>query len=90
MPNVVKQFIMINNGIRTELVRAAKAYKAKFGKDFNLVDCWDRFCKQTKETMNNDLKASIDWNTQAQNTRDRLDKLTGHVDEIYMDDQAKI
>lgn len=51
MPNVVKQFIMINNGIRTELVRAAKAYKAKFGKDFNLVDCWDRFCKQTKETM---------------------------------------
>lgn len=39
---------MINDGIRSELNRAAKAYKDKFIKDINLMDCWDRFFKERK------------------------------------------
>lgn len=51
MPNVLKRFKMINNGIRSELNRAAKAYKDKFNKDINLVDCWDRLFRERKNMM---------------------------------------
>lgn len=42
---------MINDGIRTELNRASKAYKDKVGKNVDLTDCWDRFFKERKDAM---------------------------------------
>jgi hypothetical protein len=51
MPKVLKLFKMVNDGIRTELNRAAKAYKDQKGKDVDLVDCWDRFFKERKNSM---------------------------------------
>lgn len=35
----LKRFKMVNDGIRTKLNRAAKAYKAYKGKDVDLADC---------------------------------------------------
>ncbi|KAF3385119.1 hypothetical protein F1880_002866 [Penicillium rolfsii] len=51
MPNVLKRFKMVNDGISSELNRAAKAYKDQKGINVDLVDCWDRFFKQTKDSM---------------------------------------
>lgn len=42
---------MVNDGIRTELSRASKAYKDQKGKDIDLADCWDRFFKSRKNQM---------------------------------------
>jgi len=51
MPKVLKHFKMVNDGIRTELHRASKAYKDQKGKDIDLADCWDRFFKSRKDEM---------------------------------------
>jgi hypothetical protein len=51
MPSVLKWFKMVNDSIRTELSHASKVYKDQKGIDVNLADCWDRFFKQTKDSM---------------------------------------
>ncbi|KAJ5848907.1 CAZyme family GH18 [Penicillium rubens] len=51
MPRVLERFKMVNDGIRSELNRAAKAYKSQKGKDVDLADCWDRFFKQRTNKM---------------------------------------
>lgn len=43
MPKVLKRFKMVNDGIRAELNRAAKVYKAQKGKDVDLTECQGRF-----------------------------------------------
>lgn len=51
LPNVQIRFKMVNNGIRDELKRTQEAFKEQKGKEIQLVECWDRFFKQRKDSM---------------------------------------